>query len=814
MPAPPGESMRCASRSFWLALSFLAGVMGAAWLGRSLAAAPEVSAVHIDSVLYDGNALNDADEAVRLLNVGDIPADVSGWRLSDGGTAAVLPPGTLIAAGAGLWVTGDMAAFQAQFGQDADLALHPWPGFANGGDEVVLSDAAGNPVDTLVYMAGNTAQSGWSGAALEPYRVAGVFSAEGQILYRRRDQVTGAPVTDTNTAADWAQAMADPINGRKVRYPGWEVDRYFAPAAITATSALTIAVAPDNAYGTIVRLVNNARASIQLASLTLENIPLAGELAAAAQRGVAVTILLEGGPPGGITDSERLVCQIIERAGGACWFMIADDARHIHDRYRYMHAKYMIIDGRIAVVGSENFSPDSLPNDDKRDGTWGRRGVILITDAPGVAAHLAAVYADDLDAAHLDLARWSAEHPIYGAPPPGYIPDTISGGITYTVRFPAPVTFLDTHSFEILQAPENALRDADGLLGLVARAGAGDRLLIQQLSERPYWGTTASNPAADPNPRLEAYIAAARRGAAVHLLLDAFFDTPDSPVSNAATCDYVNSTARREALSLDCTLGNPTGLGIHNKMVLAWIDGQGYIHAGSINGTELSNKGNRELALQVRSREAFAYLAYLFTGDVPRAIYMPLTMAGYRGTVNRLLISEIVYDTPGPDEAEYVELVNTTAAPIDLTGHALGDAVLVTDFEDRRFFPPGTIIAPGRPLVVTLSAAAFREQFGVNPDLEIAGSDPLVPDMLDDPAWGDPKALFQLGNSGDEVVLWREGDVIDVVAYGDGGHPGVVGCAALVPPARALERYPYWDDTDVCPNDFRAWPFPSPGRLP
>ena len=36
----------------------------------------------------------------------------------------------------------------------------------------------------------------------------------------------------------------------------------------------------------------------------------------------------------------------------------------------------------------------------------------------------------------------------------------------------------------------------------------------------------------------------------------------------------------------------------------------------------------------------------------------------------------------------------------------------------------------------------------------------------------------------------------------------------LAPPARSLQRYPYWDDTDDCPRDFRAWPFPSPGRLP
>lgn len=807
--------MKTLRRSLWLLVGLLTGTFAAGLVGLSMAAETGAATVLIDSVLYDGNALNDADEAVRLVNTGNAPADLSGWRLNDGGTTtAVLPAGTILEPGAALWVTGDAPAFREQFGHDADLELHPWPGFANAGDEVILADTDGLPVDTLIYLAGDTARPGWSGPAVEPYRVAAVFSAEGQILYRKRDQATGAPVPDTNKVADWAQEPGDVINGRKVSYPGWEGDRFFIPPVITATATLTVAVAPDNAFDVLVGLINTAKSSIQLASLTMENIYFAEALAAAARRGVVVTVLLEGGPPGGITDQERYACGIIEGAGGACWFMIADDSTHIHDRYRYMHAKYLIIDGHTSAIGSENFSPDSLPNDDKSDGTWGRRGVFLITDAADVAAHLAAVFVDDLDTAHIDLARWSPGDPVYGAPPPGYIPDTTSGGITYTVRFPTPAVFQDVHAFEIVQSPENALRDVDALLGLVGRAGPGDTLLIQQLSERPYWGATNSGPVADPNPRLVAYIAAARHGANVEMMLDAFFDDAAGVVSNVATCAYVNMMARQESLKLRCTVGNPTGLGIHNKMVLAHIDGRGYVHVGSINGTELSNKGNREMALQVQSNAAYAYLANLFAGDAPRSAYLPLAMKAFRGAVNRILISEIVYDTPGPDMAEFVELVNPTNAPIDLTGYALGDAVLSTDFEDRRLFPPGTIIAANRPLVIALSAVAFRTQFGANPDLEVVNSDALVPDMIDDPAWGDPQALFQLGNSGDEVVVWQGREIIEVVTYGDGGYPGVVACPLLVSPNRTLQRVPYWDDTDDCARDFRAWPFPDPGVLP
>ena len=163
-------------------------------------------------------------------------------------------------------------------------------------------------------------------------------------------------------------------------------------------------------------------------------------MADAAARGVTVTVLLEGGPAGGVSDQERYVCQRIEIAGGACWFMINDSSAAIYDRYRFYHAKLLLVDGRRVAVSSENWSPNSLPDDDKTDGTWGRRGVVLVTDAPGVVAAVAAMVAVDLDPAHhQDLRRWSTTDGVYGPPPAGFVPLTITGGTTYTVRYAQPL---------------------------------------------------------------------------------------------------------------------------------------------------------------------------------------------------------------------------------------------------------------------------------------------------------------------------------------------------------------------------------------
>jgi phosphatidylserine/phosphatidylglycerophosphate/cardiolipin synthase-like enzyme len=782
--------------------------------------------VIIDAVLYDGYESGDADEAVRIRNVSQNAVDVSGWQVNDGeSSTAVLPPNSLLSPGQSIWLAKNGAAFQRQFGFPPDFEVADtlpgvpnldgaWPSLANMGDQVLLLDATDYLVDCLAYAdnAGDDCGSSWSGPAVEPYRPSTAFGAEGQILYRIRDQETGLPLPDTNTAADWAQGSNDVINGRKVMYPGWDLDTFFWTAQVTETAVLTIAIAPDNAYEAIASQLNSAQDTIQIESLTFENLAIAEALLNALNRGVSVTILLEEGPPGGIDDHERYICQLLEQAGGRCWFMFNESDLHIYDRYRYLHAKFILIDGERVIISSENLSPRSLPYDDKSDGTWGRRGVVLITDAPGVVSQVQAIFDHDFDLTHhVDI---TGTH-IIGTPPPGFVPITETGGVSYTVRYPVPTAVQGTFAFELVQSPENSLRDQDSLLGLLNRAGAGDEVLVQQLEERPYWGASTSNPTDDPNPRLEAYITAARRGATVRLLLDSYFDT-GNPISNTATCNYVNLLAATEQLDMACKLGNPAGEGIHNKMVLVWANGRGTIHVGSINGSELSSKGNRELALQVQSDTAYHYLSRMFWQDWGYFVHLPLILNNYVPPADHVLISEVLYDPYGAeDDNEFIELVNPTNHIIDLSNFSLGDAVYPTDFEDVRRFPAGTQMMPGQTVVVATAATAFFTEYGYNPDFEILDTDPLVPDLVDDLAWGDPATFIRLGNSGDEVILRDPADqVVDVVVYGDGSYPGRAPCALVSAPNYSLERYPYWRNTNNCPADFREWPFPNPGTLP
>ncbi|MES2706014.1 MAG: lamin tail domain-containing protein [Verrucomicrobiota bacterium] len=79
-----------------------------------------------------------------------------------------------------------------------------------------------------------------------------------------------------------------------------------------------------------------------------------------------------------------------------------------------------------------------------------------------------------------------------------------------------------------------------------------------------------------------------------------------------------------------------------------------------------------------------------------------------------LVISEIMYNPPDTDgqDLEFIELMNTGTAPLDLTGVQFTAGILWS-------FPDGTTIAPGARLLVVKNRAAFEAKYG--PGLPIAG---------------------------------------------------------------------------------------------
>jgi phosphatidylserine/phosphatidylglycerophosphate/cardiolipin synthase-like enzyme len=783
--------------------------------------------VLISAVHADGYVTGQSDEGFRLTNVSTQTITLTNWIATDGqGEGTVNLTGTFAPAHS-IWLARYAVTFTQQFGfkpayeygGNTDPAVPDLSGslidLVATNDELAIREGANNWIDAVVFGTGEITDTGWlngwSGSNVQRYSN-GSIAATGQFLYRKLDEATGQIISDTNTALDWANDRTDPISGRKTQYPGWDLEQFWQTAKVTGTATLTVAIAPDNAYRVISAVLGSAQRSIVMEMHTFDNLGLLDVVTKTIARGVSVTILLEGGPVGGIDNQEKWVCRDIEAAGGQCWFMTNTSGQDIFDRYDYLHAKLIIVDDRVVAIGSENLSPRSLTYDDPADGTRGHRGVYLVTDASGVVSRALEIWQADFDPINQrDIVRWTAAL----TPPIGFTPNYSIEVGGYRIRYPAPLAVTAPLTFELLTAPESALRASDSLLGLINRSGAGDSIDVEQLDEPPHWGDSASNPIADPNLRLEALIAAAGRGAKVRLLLDRYFDDSASPTSNSATVQYIESLRANSSTlqaNLAARLGDPAQFGLHNKMFLFNIGGNKFVHAGSLNGTETSNKANREVALQVQSSAAYDYLRNMFDYDwafQPRVL-LPLVMRDHIAPPNHLLISKVYYlgSTSAVTGSEWVQLFNPTPITVSLSGYKLGDQAAPgsTGFtvDGMWQFPPTAIITPGARINVATTADGFHTKYGRYPDYVFFGAGtPLIPYLS-----YTPNISFSLANTGDQVLLLGSSDqVVDGVAWGNEALPGNVSCAAIDPNQYPLgnpyiSRSPLWKDTDNCPADF------------
>ncbi|MCC6454490.1 MAG: lamin tail domain-containing protein [Caldilineaceae bacterium] len=586
-----------------------------------------IAAAHIDSAMT-----GEGDEAILLWNTSRAPVELAGWTLEVNGRRATFPTegAPTLLAGERVWCAAQATLFRMSFGHDpacewaadSDPTVLNLEGttlqLTNTGATMRLRDPSGFVVDVLLYGDEVGPVTNWQGPPVQVY-ARGAIARQGQIWQRKLHPSTGLPI-DQDQASDWASDLADVEWGRRVRFPGWGgwgVEDGALPVILSANATITVAIAPEGLYAPVADALESATQSLDLSLYTFEHPELAQQIAAAAQRGVRVRLLLEGGPPGGITDFQRWCVRLMAQAGVDVRYLATqeDAPRGLQPRYRYTHAKYGIIDGRLVLVGSENFSWDAMPVN-AAGPVGGRRGAYLLVDAQPVAAAFAKLFAADwAPDRFFDLQPYAPNHAQVGDPPQAY---TLPVPPVYEVQeasFAAPISSSGDARFQLIAAPENAWRLDAGLHALIQEAGTGDELYLVQLYEHKYWGDGQSHPIADPNPRLQLLIDAARRGAKVRLLLDSLFDDVEANRSNQATVEYLATIAAAEGIDIIGAVGNPTGGGIHAKWLLARVDGVTWSAVGSLNGGEISHKVNREVVLMVDHPAVYARLLEIFLHD-------------------------------------------------------------------------------------------------------------------------------------------------------------------------------------------------------
>ena len=585
-----------------------------------------IAAAHIDSAIS-----GEPDEAILLWNIGQDSQALAGWQLATKSRVATFPMTStlLIAPGQRLWCTGEATAFRQSFGEepacewanDSDPAILNLTNklqLTNTRGWIALQDADGTVVDVLRYGDEEQIVDGWQGAPVQPYS-RGDVTASGQVLERKRDPISGLPI-DHDLAADWTADLNDVAWGRRTRMPGWlgwDDATMARPLQASAYATTTVAVGPEGLYAPLATAFAAAAKSIDLSIYTFEHPQMTTVLLDALARGVQVRMLLEASPPGGIDDLQRWCLAQLAAAGADIRYLATVDEapKGYRPRYRFTHAKYGIIDGQYAILGTENFTTDSMPVPARKP-VGGRRGFYLLTDALPVVQALQQLFdADWQPERFLDLRSFDLSHEKYGGPPDDFVLPEPTQWFVDEAPFGTAVTAASSARFAVISAPENALRPDAGVLALIAQAGAGDEIYLTQLYEHKYWGDSTSNPIADPNPRLSALIEAARRGARVYLLLDSFFDDAKGLRSNRATVEYITALASAEGLDLAARLGNPTRGGIHAKVILLRVAGQSWSAVGSLNGGEISHKMNREVVLLTEQSHVYARLFEVFVHD-------------------------------------------------------------------------------------------------------------------------------------------------------------------------------------------------------
>ncbi len=354
----------------------------------------------------------------------------------------------------------------------------------------------------------------------------------------------------------------------------------FTPSAFPNASGMVF-VSPDCSRAVFEHAISSAVRSILVNIYEFTDPELANLLCQAANRGVRVQVLIEGGPVGGMTADEKAVISILQKEGISIQAMEGDGEDHAP--YRFNHAKYLVIDDSQVLLTTENFTPHSLPV----AGLSGNRGWGVMVTSPEFATYLSRVFEFDISG-------------------PGVIP--ISGipsdvvpysGPSYNPVF-QPVQFRDATITPVL-AP-----DTSNLI-IPFMESAKKRLLIEEAYIK-HWSDGRKN------PYLETAIQIARKGVHVRILLDSYYYNVEGDNDNDEIASQINQIAKEEQIPLEAKLIDLDKLGLlklHAKGVI--VDDAVFI--SSINWNENSPLYNREAGLIISDQTSADYFASVFEQD-------------------------------------------------------------------------------------------------------------------------------------------------------------------------------------------------------
>jgi phosphatidylserine/phosphatidylglycerophosphate/cardiolipin synthase-like enzyme len=400
------------------------------------------------------------------------------------------------------------------------------------------------------------------------------LSNAGERLTLRHGNVTLDTVTyaDAPEGERWLASDRRQESGTRSSGDHWRPIGY-DPRAVHAygETNVTAFVLPD-AAGVPVETLDDAERRILLAGYTLSSDRVASALLAAHRRGVAVRVLVDDAPVGGIGGREAAVLDRLSAAGVEVDVIGTGPAR-----FDFHHPKYAVVDDA-ALVTSENWKPAGTGGNGSRG--WGVR-----VDSPAVAADLAGLFRND--STGRDVTDWRDAR----------AGETFETENATTGRYPTrfrPAEYR-VDRVRVLTAPGNA---ESAVVGIVDAAEKSVEVIQPGIGSRH-------------QPFLRATIRAAERGVEVRILLSSVWY---SEKENERLVAWLNRIAAERDLPLSARLADPAGRyeKIHTKGLV--VDDETVV-VGSLNWNNNSARENREVAVVLDDPETGRYYRRTFDAD-------------------------------------------------------------------------------------------------------------------------------------------------------------------------------------------------------
>ena len=379
---------------------------------------------------------------------------------------------------------------------------------------------------------------------------------------------------------------------------------------------LDVSESPRSNLVLSLRAILSAQKSIVMNAYELTSYDVADALIQKIREGVRVEILQEGQPVGGLVseaaDIQKKIVKAMEENASSqlhSYLVMTSKTPKGKRRFRYNHAKYIVIDEKAVMVGSENYSPSGQPEPGSPDGTRGWQTFIYDEQ---MAKNFLVVFKKDCNTSHGDLITLYS--PKLSLPKMmGTVADWVgsmqNAANRITKRFAwalsdEPKT-LEADHVEFLTSPESSLV---GILAFIE--SAQETLDIELMSFNPMWGKTG-----EVSPLLNALVASGKRGVKIRVLVNdstVFGGTNENDIELIETIEQL---AKQHKISLKAMIADLPKMRvkyIHNKGALA--DGYKTL-ISSINWNQNSVENNRETAISVDSRSINQHYQSIFDLD-------------------------------------------------------------------------------------------------------------------------------------------------------------------------------------------------------